>query len=59
MFRVTNKFFIVYDINWSNCINVCTDGASAMVSESRGFAALVKREIKPLKLHIASYIGKL
>ena len=42
IFRVTHEFFTAHSINWNNCLNVCTDGASAMVGEGRGFAALVK-----------------
>ena len=44
IFRVTHEFFTAHGIDWNNCLNVCTDGASAMVGEGRGFAALVKRQ---------------
>ena len=44
IFRVTNEFFTAHGIDWNNCLNVCADGASAMVGEGRGFLALVKRQ---------------
>ena len=42
IFRIINVFFTTHDIQWSNCINVCTDGASAMIGAGTGFAAWVK-----------------
>ena len=57
IFRFTHEFFTAHGIDWNNCLNVCTDGASAMVGKGRGFAALVI-EIQQLKLPIATYTGK-
>ena len=42
IFRVTNEFFTAHGIDWNNCFIVYIYGASAMVGEGRGFAALVK-----------------
>ena len=39
-----NQFFTTHGIHWSNCINVCVDGASAMMGADKGFAAWVKRQ---------------
>ena len=44
IFRVTNEFFTAHGIHWSDCINLCTDGASAMLGKGKGFATLVKQQ---------------
>ena len=44
IFRLTIEFFTALGIDWNNCLNVCTNGASAMVGEAKGFAASVKRQ---------------
>ncbi|GFR15928.1 SCAN domain-containing protein 3 [Trichonephila clavata] len=36
-FRVTDGFFKICNIQWSNCIAVCTDGAAAMTGSKKGF----------------------
>ncbi|GFT40704.1 zinc finger BED domain-containing protein 5 [Nephila pilipes] len=35
-FRVTDDFFKICNIQWSNCIAVCTDGAAAMTGRKKG-----------------------
>ena len=45
IFRLTIEFFTALGIDWNNCLNVCTNGASAMVGEAKGFAASVKRQL--------------
>jgi hypothetical protein len=32
------------EINWENCIGLCTDGANSMSVRSTGFQALVKKK---------------
>nr|XP_039272698.1 protein ZBED8-like [Styela clava] len=44
IFRVTNEFFTANGIYWSDCINLCTDGASAMLGKGKGFATLAKQQ---------------
>ena len=50
IFRLTNEFFTALGIDWNNCLNVCTDGASAMMGEAKGFAASVKRQNLVIKI---------
>ena len=50
IFRVTHEFFTANGIDWNNCLNVCTDGASAMVGGGRGFVALVKRQNRAIEI---------
>ncbi|KFM62921.1 SCAN domain-containing protein 3, partial [Stegodyphus mimosarum] len=38
IFRVTDDFFKICNIQWSNCIAVCTDGAAAMTGSKKGQA---------------------
>ena len=44
IFRVTNEFFTAHGIHWNDCVNLCTDGASAMLGKGKGFATLVKQQ---------------
>ena len=44
IFRVTNEFFTAHGIHWNDCVNFCTDGASAMLGKGKGFATLVKQQ---------------
>ena len=44
IFRVTNDFFEMYGIEWSNCTSVCTDGAAAMMGNRKGFVSCIKRQ---------------
>ena len=37
IFRATDDFFQTYGIQWSNCTSVCTDGAAAMMGNTKGF----------------------
>ncbi|GFS65358.1 SCAN domain-containing protein 3 [Nephila pilipes] len=43
-FRVTDDFFKILNIQWSNCIAVCTDGAAAMTGRKKGFVSCVKQK---------------
>lgn len=44
IFQVTDDFFKIYNIQWSNCIAVCTDGAAAMTGSQKGFVSCVKQK---------------
>ncbi|GFR04289.1 SCAN domain-containing protein 3 [Trichonephila clavata] len=44
IFRVTDDFFKICNIQWSNCIAVCTDGAAAMTGNKKGFVSCVKQK---------------
>ncbi|XP_051784748.1 zinc finger BED domain-containing protein 5-like [Erpetoichthys calabaricus] len=44
IFRVTDDFFKIYNIQWSNCIAICTDGAAAMTDSKKGFVSCVKQK---------------
>lgn len=47
VFEATNKFFEKYNISWSKCVAVSTDGAPAMRGTGKGFIANVSK-IAPL-----------
>ncbi|KOC62786.1 SCAN domain-containing protein 3, partial [Habropoda laboriosa] len=40
--RVTDDFFKTYDIPWSNCTSICTDGAAAMMANKNRFYWMAK-----------------
>ena len=44
IFQVTDDFFKIYNIQWRNCIAVCTDGAAAMTGNKKGFVSYVKHK---------------
>ncbi|XP_051785374.1 zinc finger BED domain-containing protein 5-like [Erpetoichthys calabaricus] len=44
IFRVTDDFFKIYNIQWSNCIAICTDGAAAMTGSKKGFVSCVQQK---------------
>ena len=50
IFRVTLEFFTAHGIDRNNCLNVFADGASSLVGEGRGFAALAKRQNPAIKI---------
>ena len=39
MFNVVDNFQKKEDINWENCVSLCTDGALAMLGARQGFTA--------------------
>uniref|UniRef100_A0A8C4XEM1 HAT C-terminal dimerisation domain-containing protein n=1 Tax=Erpetoichthys calabaricus TaxID=27687 RepID=A0A8C4XEM1_ERPCA len=41
---LTDDFFKIYNIQWSNCIAICTDGAAAMTGSKKGFVSCVKQK---------------
>ncbi|GFS94332.1 SCAN domain-containing protein 3 [Nephila pilipes] len=44
IFRVINDFFKICNIQWSNYIDVCTDGAAAMTARKKGFVSCEKQK---------------
>ncbi|GFS92948.1 SCAN domain-containing protein 3 [Nephila pilipes] len=44
IFRVTDDFFKICNIQWSNCIAVCMNGAAAMKGRKKGFVSCVKQK---------------
>ncbi|CAI6363815.1 unnamed protein product [Macrosiphum euphorbiae] len=43
IFSMLDAFFIENSITWNNCIDVCTDGAKAMVGSVDGVVARIKK----------------
>ena len=37
IFKVTDQYFSEHNLEWHNCISICTDGAAAMTGKIRGF----------------------
>jgi hypothetical protein len=44
LFRITNNAIIAANLQWKNCVGICTDGAQAMSGKYNGLQALVKKE---------------
>lgn len=44
IFKVTDDFFKIHNIQWSNCVSVCTDGAAAMMGSKKGFITCAKQK---------------
>ena len=44
IFQVTDDFFKIYNIQGSNCIAFCTDGAVVMTGSKKDFASCVKQK---------------
>ena len=42
IFRITTKYLENGNLQWENCISICTDGAAAMVGQNKGFVSRVK-----------------
>lgn len=41
---ITNDFMNCNNINWENCLGVCTDGAKAMAGHYGGLQALIRQK---------------
>lgn len=44
LFDITNDFMNCNNINWENCLDVCTDGARAMAGHYGGLQALIRKK---------------
>ena len=42
IFRLLNTYFSEKDINWANCVGVCTDGAASMTGYRSGVVSKIK-----------------
>lgn len=42
IFQLVDSYLSDHEINWSKCINVCTDGAGSMTGRYKGFVTRVK-----------------
>lgn len=43
VFNLVDKSIQTRNINWENCVGLCTDGAPSMLGKHTGFAAHVKK----------------
>ncbi|GFT55863.1 SCAN domain-containing protein 3 [Nephila pilipes] len=50
IFRVTDDFFKICNIQWSNCLAVCTDGAAAMMGRKKETSLLMGKERKAKRI---------
>ena len=44
IFKKVDFFFEEHQLEWSNCVYVCADGAPAMMGSNKGFMSFVKRK---------------
>ncbi|CAI6344434.1 unnamed protein product [Macrosiphum euphorbiae] len=42
IFNMLNNFFEIEGLTWDNCIDICTDGAKAMVGKTAGVVSRIK-----------------
>ena len=57
LFKSLNEYFSE-KLNWSFCIGVCTDGASAMIGHLSGLTVRIKEVAQSAKPLIVSFTGK-
>ncbi|KAF7490370.1 SCAN domain-containing protein 3 [Sarcoptes scabiei] len=43
LFQILNSFIIEHNIEWQNCISVCTDGCNSMSGRHNGLKALIRK----------------
>ena len=44
VFKIVDNFMKENNLLWSNCAEICADGAPSMIGSIKGFTALVKKE---------------
>ena len=44
IFKKVDSFFEEHQLEWSNCVSVCADGAPAMMGSKKGFMSFVKKK---------------
>ena len=49
LFEILNSYMTENNINWENCVGVCTDGARAMSGQYGGLQALIKTKAASVK----------
>lgn len=42
IFNIVDNFFNTHGLDWKNCVDICTDGAKAMVGKTAGAVAKIK-----------------
>ena len=42
IFKMVDNFFNTHNLDWKNCVDICTDGAKAMVGKTAGAVAKIK-----------------
>ena len=47
IFFKVDEFFTTADLQWENCVGLCTDDAGAMVGKRAGFVSKVKERANP------------
>jgi zinc finger BED domain-containing protein 5/7/8/9 len=47
IFNKINSFFLSNDIQWHNCVGICTDGAAAMTGRHLGVVSRIKKIANP------------
>ena len=50
IFKKVNSFFKKQQLQWSDCVSVCEDGASSMMGCKKGFMSFVKKENKNISV---------
>ncbi|XP_072377949.1 protein FAM200C-like [Diabrotica undecimpunctata] len=50
LFEILNSYMTENNINWDNCVGVCTDGAQAMYGQYGGLQALIKTKATKCKI---------
>ena len=50
IFKKVNLFFKKHQLQWSDCVSVCEDGATSMMGCKKGFMSFVKKENKNISV---------
>ena len=50
MFKKVDLFFKKHQLEWSDCVPVCVDGAPSMMGCKKGFMSFVKKENKNISV---------
>ena len=44
IFKLVNENVLLFKLQWSNCVSVCTDGYPSMQGKNKGFVAYVRQK---------------
>lgn len=44
IFKAIDNYFHEHNLDWSKCVNICTDGAAAMVGKTKGAVSRMKQK---------------
>ena len=50
IFKKVDSFFKKHQLEWSDCVPVCVDGAPSMMECKKGFISFVKKENKNISI---------